>query len=919
MSQGPSSQTSHIIVFTHELDLPVLLNSICPIVFLLALGSEHSMSGINLWALRFADPKDAPGWRLRSKLLEALKSSELDQQLLQLIRSYYWEDFVLAGQLLVVLVHLATCWERDPLLTLKTKTLKGQRVMNWSEIAGMLPLLYTSWDSTPCGAEAANWVLQCGTFQMIQWIQRPEAGTGVLWLHHFWMFQQLGKGFDRSLSILATNQRHASYISSRDQSVLARYSLEVTFRWKAIVAIWYLWSELFPKQLQLMGFSILAKKQTLFQHDFQIDLPLSPFVSLLLDPVPTWFQVCLHLSPFVSLLLIPGLSPFVSLLLDPVPTWFPDLSPFVPLCLPSIGSCSNMIPGLSPFVSLCLPSTRSCSNMIPGLSPFVSLCLPSIGSCSNMIPGLSPFVSLLLDPVPTWFQVCLHLSPFVSLLLDPVPTWFPDLSSFASLCLPSTGSCSNMIPGLSPFVSLCLPSIGSCSSMISRSIFLCLPLSPFYWILFQHDSRSVSMCLPLSPFYWILFQHDSRSVSICLPSIGSCSNMIPGLSPFFSLCLPSTASCSNMISRSIFLCLPLSPFYWTLFQHDSRSVSICLPSTGSCSNMIPGLSLFVSLCLPSTGSCSNMIPGLSPFVSLCLPSIGSCSNMIPSLSPFVSLCLPSTGSCSNMIPGLSPFVSLQFVLFLQAGAKGALPLILKQTATWKEQAQTKQAMAPLRHHLFNHMVKDLLHRFEMLQKTKPEDKAWQAALQTSMVEQDGTWPFLQWDPQSRTMVKAQRPGIPMAHMQTQLQELVELTVDAHQILDNPQASSVFPWLIQVTMRNNRLWELWQDSASINPSRHHWCRHLWRPYPRDHDPAGYDGLLEAPIGQSAQWLLCECQCACIHLVPSTSVAGERHGSSATALVELPSRLAAERHAWMVYLLASGILGADMHLREMHLSS
>ena len=43
----------------------------------------------------------------------------------------------------------------------------------------------------------------------------------------------------------------------------------------------------FPKQLQLMGFSILAKKQTLFQHDFQIDLPLSPFVSLLLDPVPT--------------------------------------------------------------------------------------------------------------------------------------------------------------------------------------------------------------------------------------------------------------------------------------------------------------------------------------------------------------------------------------------------------------------------------------------------------------------------------------------------------------------------------------------------------------------------------------------------------------------------------------------------------
>ena len=34
---------------------------------------------------------------------------------------------------------------------------------------------------------------------------------------------------------------------------------------------------------------ILAKKQTLLQHDFQACLPLSPFVSLLLDPVPARF------------------------------------------------------------------------------------------------------------------------------------------------------------------------------------------------------------------------------------------------------------------------------------------------------------------------------------------------------------------------------------------------------------------------------------------------------------------------------------------------------------------------------------------------------------------------------------------------------------------------------------------------------
>ena len=84
-----------------------------------------------------------------------------------------------------------------------------------------------------------------------------------------------------------------------------------------------------------------------------------------------------------------------------------------------------------------------------------------------------------------------------------------------------------------------------------------------------------------------------------------------------------------MISRSIFLCLPLSPFYWILFRRDFQ---VCLPFTGSWFVVI---SRFVSLCLPSAGSCFVMVSG---FVSLCLPSVSSC------LSSFVSLCLPSTGS-----------------------------------------------------------------------------------------------------------------------------------------------------------------------------------------------------------------------------------------------------------------------------------
>ena len=73
-------------------------------------------------------------------------------------------------------------------------------------------------------------------------------------------------------------------------------------------------------------------------------------------------------------------------------------------------------------------------------------------------------------------------------------------------------------------------------TLLQRDFKVCLPLSPFYWILFRHDFQ---VCLPLSPFYWILFVMISRFVSLCLPFTGSCVVMI---SRFVSLRLPSTGS-----------------------------------------------------------------------------------------------------------------------------------------------------------------------------------------------------------------------------------------------------------------------------------------------------------------------------------------------------------------------------------------
>ena len=209
--------------------------------------------------------------------------------------------------------------------------------------------------------------------------------------------------------------------------------------------IWF-----FPKQLQLMGFLILAKKQTLLQHDFQVCLPLSPFywilfrhdfqfchdfqVCLPLSPF-YWilfrhdFQVCLPLSPFYWILSHHEfeaslcLCPFVSLLLDPA---HHDCEAS-PRLTPLTGLNSIMILRLSPFVSLFPPSTGSSSVMI---SRLFFLCLPSTGSSLIIEFGACP----RLHPV---YRIEFHQSPFVSLLLDPVPSLFRGLFFFGSVCPPS--------------------------------------------------------------------------------------------------------------------------------------------------------------------------------------------------------------------------------------------------------------------------------------------------------------------------------------------------------------------------------------------------------------------------------------------------------------------------------------------------
>ena len=158
----------------------------------------------------------------------------------------------------------------------------------------------------------------------------------------------------------------------------------------------------------------------------------------------------------------------------------------------------------------------------------------------------------------------------------------------------------------------------------------------------------------------------------------------------------------------------------------------------------------------------------------------------------------------------------QFVIFLQGGEKGAMPLLMKEAAAWKDMAQKQQTKGPLRQHLLHRMMQEALQRFDSLMKSNQEDEVWQGALRSQMINSDGSWPFLQYDAKMKQLKKTSQDGIPMDQMSVILQELVELTLNPAHILrfkalrkvnDTAQTSNIYPWLIQVTLRENRLWEI----------------------------------------------------------------------------------------------------------------
>ena len=157
-----------------------------------------------------------------------------------------------------------------------------------------------------------------------------------------------------------------------------------------------------------------------------------------------------------------------------------------------------------------------------------------------------------------------------------------------------------------------------------------------------------------------------------------------------------------------------------------------------------------------------------------------------------------------------------FVMFAQSREDGILPLLTQMAKTWRDQAPQQRdniRWPTLRTHLMGGLVTELHRRAKQVANSKPGEPLWDVAINKGALLPDGSWAYQKWSPESKQLIRAAHPPIPMERMLRDLQTLEDLLksnrhVVKFQSLRNDQET--IPWLLQLSHRDSDVWELMHD-------------------------------------------------------------------------------------------------------------
>ncbi|CAL1156661.1 unnamed protein product [Cladocopium goreaui] len=155
-----------------------------------------------------------------------------------------------------------------------------------------------------------------------------------------------------------------------------------------------------------------------------------------------------------------------------------------------------------------------------------------------------------------------------------------------------------------------------------------------------------------------------------------------------------------------------------------------------------------------------------------------------------------------------------FILFFQQEQGGALQGLLQETQKWNQQRQTSTGttQTPLRQHLCQWLLTDLLNKATKVSEAQKGDQILQACLEKRLLLEDLSWPYLRWDPVQTALVIDKKKSVSMKKMLQHLEELIQdfrdpTLVLKFQGLQTSSSQSTIPWKLQLNLRTDRPYEL----------------------------------------------------------------------------------------------------------------
>lgn len=152
-----------------------------------------------------------------------------------------------------------------------------------------------------------------------------------------------------------------------------------------------------------------------------------------------------------------------------------------------------------------------------------------------------------------------------------------------------------------------------------------------------------------------------------------------------------------------------------------------------------------------------------------------------------------------------------YIVFFGRSPTAVLPKLLTSATKWQQDQKTAKTTGPLRQHLMLTMMQELHAKIECVSSMKTTDPDWTTLLEKKIILEDGRWPFLRWqantkklEPSQETPLKIQQLG---ARVKTILEHLQDpdSIVRFHAMKPITEETQVSTWKLQLDPRNDELY------------------------------------------------------------------------------------------------------------------